>query len=123
MRTLTFDFTTKDKKNNEFVAYLVEVGPWDNLDDRLELLQDKLNAAFDVAVEGHLASKYKEAQGQRIRIQVDSQDSPPPDILNFVRRFEEYVQSDPEHNSAIEESPFIESIRFVNGQDMGRNFK
>lgn len=123
MAQLTFDLLTEDKKNNEFVAYLVETGPWTQpINERLQQLQNKLYDAFDVIVDGHLASKFTESSGKRIRIQVDSHDFPPDEILNFVRNFSQSIQSNAEYQKAIAKSPFVESIRIVNGCDLGRKF-
>ena len=120
MGTVTFNLITEDPRSGELVVCLVENGPWnDDLDDCLEKLQARLYDAFDMVVDGLLASKYPESMGQQIRIQVDCYDSPPEKVLSFVRKFSAFIHESKEYQTAIKESAFITDIRVVNGSDLG----
>jgi hypothetical protein len=121
MATITLDLIADDPKNDEFVIYLVENGPWEgDPRQRLQALQKRLYDAFDVVTEGVLASKYPESKGRRIRIQVDSHKSPPETTLNLVRKFATYIYENDEYRMAIRESPFVADVCVVNGTDIGR---
>ena len=122
MENISFDLITEDPKNNEFVVYLVETGPWsDASNERLEKLQGRLYNALEVVVEGALASKYPESKGRRIRIQVDSHNSPPETMLNLVREFAAFIHESNEYQKAIRKSPFVTDVRVVYGSDLGRH--
>jgi len=121
MSHITFNLITDDSKNDEFVVYLVEAGPWrDALHGRLEKLQGRLYDAFDAIVDGALASEYPETKGRRIRIQVDCHNSPPKTVLDIVRKFAAFIHDNKEYQNAIRESPFVADVRVVNGSDVGR---
>jgi hypothetical protein len=122
MPTITFDLVTDDPKNDEFVVYLVEGGPWnDALNERLRRLQGRLYDAFDAVVDGALASEYPESKGRRIRIQIDCHKSPPETVLNLVRKFANFIHNSDEYQNAIKKSSFVEDVRVVNGADFGRH--
>jgi hypothetical protein len=121
MANITFNLITDDPKNNEFVVYLVESGPWSHdVGERLKKLQGRLYDAFDAVVDGALSSKYPESKGRRIRIQVDGYNSPPETVLNLVRKFAAFIHESQEYQNAIKESSFVTHIRVVNGSDFGR---
>lgn len=118
---MTLDLITDDPNNDEFAVYLVEEGPWDSDPrQRLVALQKRLYDAFDVIVEGVLASKYPDSKGRRFRIQVNSYNSPPESVLNLVRKFASFIQENDEYRESIQKSPFVADLRVVNGVDIGR---
>lgn len=123
MANITFDLITDDPKNDEFVVYLVEDGPWSNdLHERLKNLQGRLYNAFDAVVDGALASKYPESKSRRVRIQVDCHNAPPRAVLDFVKKFGAFISHSDEYQKAIKESSFVTDIYVVNGSDLGRHF-
>ena len=123
MSLLTIDLVTDDHINNEFVLCLVETGPWaEPIENRLKKLQDRLYDSFDAIVDGHVASKFPQSKGRKIRLQVDSHDAAPVSVLEFVRKFTDHLKNDAESQQAIRSSPFVESLRVVNGADIGRHF-
>ena len=123
MPNLTIDLVLSDPKNDEYVLCLVETGPWPEVvETRLRQLQDRLYNTFDAAVDGHVAAKFPDSMGMKIRVQVDSHDDPPESVPAFVRKFAAHLETNTEYREAIGKSIFIQALRVVNGCDLGRNF-
>jgi hypothetical protein len=121
MPTLVVDLIVEDPVNNEFVLCLVETGPWtEPVEDRLRNLQDRLYDSFDAIVDGLVAAKFPQSKGRRIRLQVDGHDDPPESVVELVRKFASHLKNNAEFQQAIIGSPFVETLRVVNGADMGR---
>jgi len=62
-------------------------------------------------------------RGTKVRIQVDCHDAAPEAILELVRRFDEHIKNSNEFQQDILNSPFVASLRIVNGADIGRSFR
>src|SRR5262245_12136420 len=121
-RKVTIDLITVDHINREYVLYLVEDGPWDDeeLEARLQTLQDRVYDAVAAAIDGHLASKYPESKGTHIRIQVDCHGDVPQDVEELVSALHEFVQDHPEYQRDIQAKGFVSGIRIVTRRQMGR---
>ncbi len=123
-RKLKVDLFTHDSANDEFVVYLVEDGPWPTEDsgwkDCLSKIQDRIFAAIDAVVDGHVAEKYPESLGKKIRVQIDSPSGLPPALANLVSKVREHLGKENEYHSAIEQSRFVQSLRISTGHEMGR---
>ena len=119
---LVVDLVTDDPSNDEFVLYLVEEGPWEPaaLQGRLKDIQDRLYSAFDAAVDGHLAIRYPDSKGRKIRIQVDVHGVPPPEVESLVALVDNYVNCNADYQRDIQLSDFISSLRIVTRSQMGR---
>jgi len=121
MKELTVDLVTEDPINDEYVVYLVEDGPWTSIENQLRKLQERLYDSFDMIVDGHVATKFPQSLGRKIRLQVDSYNSPPRELIEFVWKFSDYLKNDSERKRLISNSPFIAALRLVNGSDIGRS--
>lgn len=115
MARVTIDFFTIDPSTSEFVMYLVEEGPWDQslLEPRLRAIQDRVYAAVDVAVDGHLRHEHPESYQRSIRIQVDLHGAPPEDVARLVERLEDYIANSDEHQRDIQDSDHIGGLRIT----------
>jgi hypothetical protein len=113
---------SEDPTNKEWALYLVEEGPWngEELEARLNALQDRIYNAVDVAIDGHLASKFPDSMGKAVRVQVDCYDDPPEEAETIVRGTAEAVQNDAEYQRAIRDSKFITGMRIVTMSELGR---
>lgn len=121
---MTVDLLTTDPLRGEAVLYLVEEAPWPEDDtgwrSRLRVLQDRLYAAIDAAVDGHLAGRFPDLRGRPVRIQVDSPSGCPAQLSAFVTRFAEALVGPGEYRDAIAKSEFVSGVRIVTGDQMGR---
>jgi hypothetical protein len=121
---LTVNLFTYDAKNDEFVVYLVEDGPWP-IDEAtwkkcLSSIQGRIFDAIDSVVDGHLAEKYPECLGKRIRVQIDSPSGLPPALTKLVAKVREHIGEENEYHTAITKSRFIGDLRITTGHEMGR---
>jgi hypothetical protein len=116
------NFVTVDPANDEFVLYLVEEGNWpaDVTEQRLRSVQERLYDAVDVALDGHLATRFPESSGRNVRIQVDYPGTVAPEIEHLVAAMDELVKSDPQYRVAIGPGHFVKALRVVTRQQMGR---
>jgi hypothetical protein len=105
-------------------VYLVEEGPWPENDagwsTRLRELQNRLYDAVDAVVDGDLAGRFPDLQGNAVRIQVDSPSGCPTQLQAFVDRFGEALDDPGEYRDAIAKSAFVSGLRVVTGHQMGR---
>lgn len=123
---IEINLITYDAKTDEFVLYLVEDGPWPSQEadwiSCLRLIQNRILAAADVAIDGHLIGKFPDAAGKAVRIQVDSPSGCPgalEDLIVAVRRF---LVEDASYRTAIAESAHLRALRIVSGKEIGRFF-
>lgn len=118
----TIDLVTEDEINNEFVLYLVEEGSCllNAEIDLLKKIRDRLFCAFDVIVDGQLASRFPDSKSKNIRIQVDYHDEKIPEIESLVKNFNEFIHSNTDYQKSIQQSAFVSSIRVVTRAQMGR---
>ena len=121
---VTIDLVTHDPHSDEFVLYLVEDGPWPTRESEwkecLKGIQDRILAAADAAIDGHLAQKYPDSVGKSIRIQVDSPNGCPDRVDNLVAAVKTFLNHDPSYISTIGASPHIRGLRVVTAKEMGR---
>lgn len=121
---VTIDLVTEDQANKEIVLYLVEDGPWPSgqagWSSCLKRIQDRILSAADVAIAGNLASKYPEAIGLSVRIQVDSPSGSPAAVEDLVAAVGRFLLEDATYSAQIKESRHIAGIRVVTGAQMGR---
>jgi hypothetical protein len=121
---VTLDLVTYDGANDEYVLYLVEEAPWPESGDgwhrRLKMIQDRILAAVDVAVDGLFAGKYPDSRGKAIRVQIDSPSGCPDQLAQLVSAVSEFVTKDASYVQAIAGSEFVTRLRIVTGAQMGR---
>jgi hypothetical protein len=113
-KNVKVDLIADDPLHDEFVLHLVEDGPWDaaDVEDRMRALQSRLYDVVDLVIDGHLVGKYPESKGRRIRIQVDCLNEP-EEIREFVAKFGEHIETDPEYRKAMELSQFVSRLRII----------
>jgi hypothetical protein len=122
MSEVKIDVISYDPVHDEFALYLVENGPWaePSLERRLRLVQDRIYSVIDVVVDGHLAEKFPESKGKKVRIQIDGYGDPPEGLERLVHAFSELPRGNSEYGRAIEASSFFSGLRFVTRKGMGR---
>ena len=113
-KSVTVDLITDDPVHREFVLHLVEEDPWNVPDiiNRMLAVQDRLYDSVDLIIGGHLAEKYPESNGRKIRIQIDCLNEP-KELHDFVARFSKHMESDAEYREAIRSSPHLTSLRII----------
>ena len=121
---VTIDHVTQDPRTDEFVLYLVDDGPWPDVESewkaRLKAIQDRVLAAADVAIDGHLAARYPDSMGKAVRIQIDSPAGSPGRLEELVSALKRFLREDESYASATAASKFIRGLRLVTGKELGR---
>jgi hypothetical protein len=101
------------RPDGTFVLRLVEDGPWANpIDDELHRLQERIYNCVDIAIDGHLASKYPESNGKPVVIRLDSYATPYEPVQEFFQAFVEHIANSPEIQRDICLKRFISSLGF-----------
>ena len=122
--SVKIDLVTHDPASDEFVLYLVEDVPWPESEEewqlRLKAIQDRVLAAADVAIDGHLAGKYPDSIGKSVRIQVDSPLHYQERVTELISDVDRFLVEDPSYAKAVRSSRHIRGIRVVTGTEMGR---
>jgi hypothetical protein len=113
-RRVAVDFFTLDPRHDEYVMYLVEEGPWSDVQmcERLAEIEERIYGAADVAIDGHLAGEHPESIGMNVRIQVDLHDAP-AEVEDLVHRVAEHIVSDAQYSVDIAKSPHVRQLRIV----------
>ena len=112
-KSTTINLITQ-RPDGTFVLRIVEEGPWDDdtLDEELHRVQDRLYDCVDIAVDGHLASKYPESKGQAAVIRLDGYDIPRKPVQEFFQAFAEHVGNSDEVRDAMRSNGFVSSLKF-----------
>jgi hypothetical protein len=118
------DLISYDPMDDEFALYLLEDGPWPQKGSAwkkcLSRIQSRVFDAIDTAVDGHLASRYPDSSGKKVRVQVDSPQRLPLEVSDLIARIREHIAKDNVYKAAIARSPFIKGLRITTGHEMGR---
>jgi hypothetical protein len=73
MPSATIDLITETHETGEFALILVEDGPWPikgpDWKECLSRIQNRIYDAIDIAIDGHLAARYPDSKGRRVRVQ------------------------------------------------------
>ena len=121
---VTVDLVTYDQANDEYVLYLVEDGPWPqdeaSWNSRLADIQERILSAVDVAIDGHLVKKFPDANGRKIRIQLDSPNGCPIQLSRLVTALGRFLLEDAAYAAAIQAAPQLQALRVMTGKQMGR---
>jgi hypothetical protein len=124
MPSATIDIFTETPQTGEFALIIVEDGPWpdENSDwsNCLSRIQSRIYNAMDIAIDGHLAAKYPDAKGRRVRIQIDSPRGIPKRLMQLISNLRNLLdQEKNEYHIAIKQSKFTQGLRIVTGHEMG----
>ena len=121
------DHVTHDKKNAEYVVYLVEDGPWprDADDDEqweqsIARIYDRILSACDAVIDGVLSAHFPGSHGGNVRLQVDSPSGLPSRLNELISDLRRHLVEDDEYASAIRGSEYIGDLRLVTGHELGR---
>jgi hypothetical protein len=122
MPSVTIDLITQDQASGEFVLILVEDGPWPGQDcgwkECLSRIQGRVFDAIDVAVDGHLAAKYPDSLGKKVRVQLDSPSGSPQRVAELVRKIRRHLTEDGgQYRTAIDKSQFIAGLSVAMGHE------
>jgi anti-sigma-K factor RskA len=71
------DGVVVDPRSNEVVLVMVETRPWDSGPDQLRQLREKTSAYLGLVVDGELGRLHPEAEGRRVRIQLECRGGAP----------------------------------------------
>jgi hypothetical protein len=123
-KRVTLDLVTFDPRNDEFVLYLVEDGPWPDSEHNwaicLRRIQARVYDAMDVAIDGHLARQFPDSTGKKVRVEVDSPSGCPCELEDLIAALNVSIARDGQYRHAISVSPHIRGLRIVTGRKMGR---
>jgi hypothetical protein len=116
---MKIDLITHDSKNDEYSLCLVENGPYET--NNLKILQERIYNAVDIAIEGIFAQKYPESIGNKIKIQIDLYNNPTDEAYELIDKLNDYIKTNEEYKSHINNSKFIKGIRIVSNNTKKRS--
>jgi hypothetical protein len=94
---VTVDLVTK-RPDGAHVLVLVEQGPWKGNDDaHLRRLQERLYNSVDAFLQGAVATRYPDSEGQVGVLRLDCYDIPREPAHRLFRRLADFVQSSPDY--------------------------
>jgi 2'-5' RNA ligase len=113
-RSSTIDLITT-RSDGTFILCVVEQGPWanDSVKEELRRLQERLYDCVDVAVDGHLASKYPDSRGKAVVVRLDCYGISKAAVGPFFERFVKHVQQSTEIQNDLRNNGFISSLEFA----------
>ena len=76
-RTAELDGVVVDPRTGEVAMVMVETRPWDGGVEQLRQLREKTSAYLGMVVDGQLARQHPEAEGRRLRIDLDCRGGAP----------------------------------------------
>ena len=79
-------------KENVVVLTISDHLEWDDNNEHLLILQDKINSYFDVLESGQIYDSYPSAIGKKIMIQIVFKFLPNKTGEEFIRRVEEFIK-------------------------------
>jgi hypothetical protein len=77
------DFVAKDATTGTFFLVISDHLPWDETNEHLFCLQEKLNCYFGFIESGELAKKYPDTAGHKIAIDIALEHAPPDTAIWF----------------------------------------
>ncbi len=78
------DLITFDPKTDEHVLVMIETRPWDGSFERLKEIQDKVNNYLVFALDGEMVRKFPDSKNKRVRLQLNSFESPDSKTQEFL---------------------------------------
>lgn len=78
------DLVTHDPASGEFALIMIQTQPWSNEPGELQKLREKINNYAAFARGGDLVSKFPEAAGKPVRIQLDCNTAPSGRVADLV---------------------------------------
>ncbi|HEV7868477.1 MAG TPA: DUF6572 domain-containing protein [Chthoniobacteraceae bacterium] len=85
------DIVAHDAQRDEAVLIMLEPRPWEESEQRLFQLQEKINAYLAFALDGEMAECHPELMTKRLRLQVDCVDMPPSAVVEFLSVVREQI--------------------------------
>jgi hypothetical protein len=76
-KSLVIDAAGVEKSTGDIVLSIIDSWPWDEEDEHLLALQDKLNAYFEFVQSGQIWESYPEARSRHVVIELISRFAPP----------------------------------------------
>jgi hypothetical protein len=80
------DFVAKDAATRTFLLVISDHLPWDEINDHLFCLQEKLNCYFGFIESGELVKKYPDAAGHKIAVEIVLEHTPPDAAVWFFEK-------------------------------------
>lgn len=109
---VTVDYITHTEDKAEYALYLVEDAPWENTENRVKVMQDRVYTALDAVLDGQLASDYPDSRGKKVRIEVVCRGpNPPSRFQEVVNRLNEIVNTTGDYKRDIDTSEVVCSLR------------
>ena len=83
-KTNIIDSIVHDAKTDEVILTMVERRPWDDSDEQLFQLQEKLNAYVSFIMDGEMAEAYPALTTKLIRIRLECTTPPTETVRGFL---------------------------------------
>lgn len=85
------DLLVQDAKSNQVELVMFEPRSWDEGEDQLFQLQEKMNAYLSFALDGEMADAYPDLVNRPLRIVLRCVDAPPSEAVEFLAHVREQI--------------------------------
>lgn len=92
--TDVIDFISTNKNTQDVTLTISDELNWEDEEEHLTLLQEKLNSYLEFIETGQLFEEYPQAKGRNISIQVTAKYQVPQIGVDFYKKAVEYVQNE-----------------------------
>jgi len=106
------DFIAKGETPNTWRMVLIEEGPWDEIENELRRLQNRLYDCLDAALDGQLYNKFPATKGMIITLQLDGYNLPEKEVSDFFEAFSANVLNIEDYEIAIKGNEFVNGFEF-----------
>lgn len=90
-QTNMIDLIAQDPETNEVVLGMVELRPWDESDQRMFELQEKVNAYLSFALDGEMHHHFPQFNGLTVHLRLDTVEPPSPRAEHFIGVIREQI--------------------------------
>ena len=112
LNSVVVDFVVRTEDPETWRIVLVESGPWEDINQELYRVQDRLYKCVDNLIEGGLARKFPETRNKKILIQFDGYNLPEARFAEFYNSFSSRIFLIPDFAKALKESDSVKEITF-----------
>lgn len=90
-QTNMIDLIAQDPGTNEVVLGMVELRPWDESDQRMFELQEKVNAYLSFALDGEMHQHFPQFDGLTVHLRLDTVEPVSPRAEHFIGIIREQI--------------------------------
>lgn len=89
--TGVIDLLTQDAESKRVELVMFETRPWDEGEEQLFQLQEKINAYLSFALDGEMLETYPQLEGAPLRLVLRCFEMPPPPAVEFLQHVREQI--------------------------------